>query len=149
MGDRGDTYQPQGYLHDNKGQEIEMRNYPETSSHPQPKNDQHQTHSLESAKEEESSMGGYVLHWVAFLIAMGLNLGIWALDTYVIKRQYSYYYYNSMTFSESIDTTSYTSGTQMFSPDDPNDTLGVTMGLIYGWVLWKLPLVVYLFHLTS
>lgn len=90
-----------------------------------------------------------MLHWVAFAIAMVINIGIWAIDTYAIKRQYSYYYYNSMTFAASIDTTAYTSGAAMFSPDDPTDTLSIAMGIIYGWVLWKASLLIYVLHLIA
>ena len=94
-------------------------------------------------------MGGYLLHWLAFAIALGINIGIWAIDTYAIKRQYSYYYYNTITFAATIDNALYASASAMFSPDDPNDTLGVVMGIIYGWVLWKAPLAIYMLHLTA
>ena len=94
-------------------------------------------------------MGGYLLHWVAFAIAMGINIGIWAIDTYATKRQYSYYYYNSMTFAASIDTTQYSSGSGMFSPDDYSDALGVAMGILFGWILWKASLLFYVLHLTA
>ena len=74
-----------------------------------------------------------------------MNIGVWAIDNYVVKKQYSYYYYNYTPFSTSIDSVAYTSVQGMFGGDDPNDTLGVVMSLVYGWVLWKLALVVYVF----
>ena len=80
---------------------------------------------------------------------MGINVAIWAIDYYSVKRQDSFYYYNNYPIATTIDITIYTSVTQMFGSDDPNDSLGTTMALIYGWLLWKTPLAVYALHLTS
>ena len=105
---------------------------------------------MENAKDlqEEQSIKGYLLHWVAFIIAIGINVGIWAVDYYSVKRQYSYYYYNNTTVSAYIDSTTYIDSTQMFTNSDPNDTVGVVVALVYGWVLWKGPLSVYALHLS-
>ena len=94
-------------------------------------------------------MAGYLLHWLAFGLALGINIGAWAVDYYGVKRQYSYYYHNSMAYAASIDSTVYTDSTTMFSPDDPKDTISIVMSLAYSWVLWKVPLVLYSLHLTA
>ena len=120
-----------------------MQNYPPSSAPPQ------QPPSLEPAKEEEPSMAGYFLHWLALALAVGINIGAWAVDYYAVKRQYSYYYYNPMTFATTIDATQYTNAATMFSPDDPTDTISIVMALAYSWILWKVPLVVYALHLTA
>lgn len=101
----------------------------------------------ESAKEEES-LTGYFLHWLAFLIAMGVNIGIWAIDYNAVGRQASTYYYNTYYVSPYVDGVT-TSSTSFFTPSDPHDTLGIAIALIYGWVLWKGPLLVFTLHLTD
>lgn len=72
---------------------------------------------------------------------------MWAINYYAVGRQNSTYYKNSYTVSPYIDTVSYASSTSMFT-SDPTDTLGTAMGLLYGWVLWKAPLVIWVLHLT-
>ncbi len=111
------------------------------------KNDQ--SNQISSAKEEESTWGGYILHWVAFIVAAGIYIGVWAIDYFAVKRQASYFYKNPTTFSPAIDSTTHLSLTSLFGGVDPFDTLGVAISLVYSWVLWKGPLLVYCFHLIE
>ena len=83
------------------------------------------------------------------MVAIAINVGIWALDYYSIKRQYSYYYYNTTTAYPYIDTNTYTDSTSIFTTTDPNDTVGVVVGIAYSWILWKGPITVYALHLSS
>ena len=94
-------------------------------------------------------MKGYLLHWALYLLALGVFVGVWAIDYFAVGRQYSYYYSNSTTMSAAIDSSTYTDSTVIFSPNDPTDTLSVAMGLLYSWLLWKGPLCVYVLQLTS
>lgn len=102
---------------------------------------------VSSAKDEEPNWGGYILHWVAFIVAAGIYIGVWAVDYFAIQRQASYYYKSAKTVSSATDGTPYGDSTLMFTTSDPFDTLGIAVSLIYSWVLWKLPLVVYCYHL--
>ena len=150
--ERSNTYQPNGYIKDEPHKSIEMRNYNEPRNTETYHREEKQRSDLENAKEfsqEEQSMKGYLLHWVAFCIAIGVNIGVWAVDYYAVKRQYSYYYYNYTTFSPYIDTVVYANSNLMFTPEDPFDTVGVVVAIVYSWVLWKGPLAVFVLHLSS
>ena len=71
------------------------------------------------------------------------------LDYYAVEKQSSIYYYNNYTVLTAVDTTAYTDSTTMFGTEDPHDAKGKAMSLVYSWILWKLPLLVYVFHLTE
>jgi len=72
---------------------------------------------------------------------------LWALDFFAIGRQASNYYSSNFSISSAIDSVTYTDSTAIVA--NSSDTLGIAMGLIYSWVLWKFPLVIYSFHLIS
>lgn len=103
---------------------------------------------MSSDIEEQPSWTGYILHWVAFIIALAIYIGVWAIDYFAIQRQASYYYKNSIYVSDNTDNTGIIDSTLLFTTSDPFDTLGVVMALVYSWVLWKGPLVVYALHLS-
>ena len=151
---RGDTIQPNGYLEDrNKNKEMEMQNYKQ--SRQDAKYDHYRTdnnklenqNQASSEVDDQPTWGGYILHWVAFIVATAIYIGVWAIDYFAIQRQASYYYKNPSYVSGNTDNTGIINSTLLFTTRDPFDTLGIAMALVYSWVLWKLPLVVYAFHL--
>jgi hypothetical protein len=148
---QGETYQPNGYLSNTRPREVEMRSYnqPESSTPAQENKPEETSRFKELVKDEEPSMKGYLLHWVAFLIVLGVYIGVWAVDYFAIKRQYSYYYSNFVTVSTYVDAVLYSDSRAMFGTNDPTDTLAIAMSLIYSWALWKLPLCLYALHLTA
>lgn len=87
------------------------------------------------------------------MLAMAINIGMWAIDYYAVGTQASYYYSNSFTVSAYTDTISpfYTDSTAMFNTlaKGPNSAVGVAMSLIYSWLLWKLSLMVFAYHVVS
>jgi hypothetical protein len=150
---RGDTIQPNGYLEERpRAKEIEMQNY--NQQREDPRNDnykQDNSKHISSETEEQQTIGGYILHWVAFIVATGFYIGVWAIDYFVFQRQASYYYKNTSLVSLNTDNTGITDSTLLFatSINSPFDTVGVAMSLVYSWVLWKGPLVVYGYHLIE
>ncbi len=131
-----------------------MRNYTNPREDPtreQPKkyyeSKPEENNQLEPAKDNEPSWAGYILHWVAFLVAVGINIGIWAIDYNAVNRQASIYYYNTFTVSSYVDTVTYANSVSMFPTSNPFDTLGTAMALVYSWVLWKGPILIYVLHL--
>lgn len=82
-------------------------------------------------------------------MAVGINIGIWAIDYNAVSRQASIYYYNTFTVSSYVDTTTYANSNSMFPTSNPFDTLGTAMSLVYSWVLWKGPILIYVLHLIE
>lgn len=80
---------------------------------------------------------------------MLFNLAAWGVTYYVVYRQYSYYYFNQTLVSTYVDSVSYGDSRTIFGTSDPTDTLAITMGLVYSWLLWKLPFVAYAVQLTG
>ena len=85
---------------------------------------------------------------VLFIAALAINIGVWALDFFVVKKtQQSFYYLAGYTVASSLDGTTYASSDLVVT--DSHSTLSVAMGLVYSWLLWKLSLMVYSYHLIS
>jgi hypothetical protein len=82
---------------------------------------------------------------------MALNIGVWAIDYFAVQIQASYYYSKNATISSFIDTAAQTSVANLFSSNTNgiSSALSVSMSLIYSWILWKLPLIVFSYHLVS
>jgi len=83
---------------------------------------------------------------------MALNIGVWAIDYFVVQIQASYYYSKDAKISTYIDAaTTPASVSAMFSSSSNgiNSALSVSMSLVYSWLLWKLPLIVFSYHLVS
>lgn len=73
----------------------------------------------------------------------------WAIDYYAVGRQATTYYYNNYAVCPYMDTTTYTDSTTIYTSIYYRDTAGVVMAILYGWVLWKGPLLAYTLHLTA
>jgi hypothetical protein len=148
---RGETIQPNGYLEEKpRAKEIEMQNYNQHRENPKYDNyKQDNSKHISSETEEQPTWGGYILHWVAFIVATVIYIGIWAIDYIVFQRQASYYYKSSTYVSPNVDSIIVTDSTLLFTTSSPFDTAGVAMSLVYSWLLWKGPLVVYTFHLIE
>lgn len=153
---RGETIQPNGYLEERpRNKEIEMQNYnppresPKYNAYREENYKQEHSKQISSDVEESASWGGYILHWVAFIIATAIYIGVWAIDYFAVQRQASYYYKSSSRVSTSTDNTGIIDSTFLFTTSNPFDSLGVAMSLIYSWMLWKGPLIVYAYHLIE
>lgn len=151
---RGETIQPNGYLEERprakETKEIEMQNYNQHREDPRYDNDkQVDSKHISSETEEQQTLAGYILHWVAFIVATAIYIGAWAIDYFVFQRQASYYYKSTSLVSPNTDNTNITDSTLLFTTISPFDTAGVAMSLVYSWFLWKGPLMVYAFHLIE
>jgi hypothetical protein len=134
-----------------------MRNYTEQRNQPeQQKNyteaknyEQQPVNSSESAKEEEPSIANYAMSWLVFIAALVVNIGMWAIDYFAVGVQASHYYTTAYSVSSAVDVSTYSSSTAVFGSTNTNDVLPIAMSLIYSWVLWKFPLIVYSYHLIE
>jgi len=87
---------------------------------------------------------------VVFLAAVAVNIAIWAIDYFAVGYQSSNYYSVTYTVSSVADAvTPNLDSTQMFATTNVNSTLSVAIGLVYSWVLWKFPLIIYSFNLIE
>lgn len=69
----------------------------------------------------------------------------WAIDTYACNNlQASNYYSVSYYVSTYVGATT-TDSTQLYT-SSLTDVLPTAMGLVYSWLLWKLPLMVFAYH---
>jgi hypothetical protein len=104
-------------------------------------------------REEAPSKSNYFIQLCLYILAMGINIGLWAIDYFAVGTQASYYYSNAFSISPFTDTmyASYTDSTGMFNNfiNGPNSAVGVAMSLIYSWLLWKLSLMVFAYHVVS
>lgn len=136
--------------------EIEMQKYPPANpTYTDSKPYQDPAKVEEEEREEPPSYSNYFLQFCVFCLAMGINVGMWAIDYFAVGAQASYFYSNAFKVSTYLDIASvvstYTDSTQMFnnSSNGPGSPLGVAMSLIYSWVLWKFPLIVFTYKLVS
>lgn len=156
-GSRGDTIQKGGYIDHGtssnpRHREYEMRNYnqePNSIGRYYENKQLSDRHREPYKEEEEQSWGNYCLHLVIFMIGMGLYVGAWAIDYYEVGKQASTYYHNSYSVSPYINITPYSSSTDIFTTTQHNDAVGIVMALVYGWFLWKGPLMVFSLHLIQ
>ena len=97
------------------------------------------------------------MHLLAFFIAFGIFIGLWAIDTYATGNvQSSYYYKNKFDISTSLDIASvistYTSSSLSIfdgKTNGYNSTIAVAMSLVFSWLFWKITLIVYTYHVIS
>jgi hypothetical protein len=91
----------------------------------------------------------YILSWVIFILAVAINIGVWAIDYFAVGIQASNYYSSAYAVSTLADITTYADSTLIFatSTTSLSDPLSIAMSLVFSWVLWKLPLVIYTFNL--
>lgn len=82
---------------------------------------------------------------------MALNIGVWAIDYFAVQIQASYYYSKDAKISTFVDTSPPATVSAMFSGSSNgfNSVISVSMSLVYSWLLWKLPLIVFSYHLVS
>jgi len=110
-------------------------------------------HAKENDPDDAPSKSNYFVQLCVFILAMGINIGMWAIDYYSVGTQASYYYSNSFKVSSYTDATAiaYTDSTTMFNnfSNGPNSAVGVAMSLIYSWVLWKFALIAFTYHTIS
>lgn len=107
--------------------------------------------AIEDERDEAPSYSNYFLQIVVFVLAVGINLGIWAIDYYAVGTQASYYYNSNFKVSSYTDATIYSDSTQMFttSTNSPGSPVGVAMSLIYTWILWKFALIAFAYQVIS
>lgn len=141
--------------------EVEMQKYPPNESANKPTYTEAKAYREEPAKasederEEAPYCSNYFLHLVVFMVGVGINVAIWAIDYYAVSVQASYFYNNAMTVSSYTDITSamatYTDSTKMFgsSTNSSGSPIAVAMSLIYSWILWKISLIVFSWHSVS
>lgn len=141
--------------------EIEMQKYPPADRHANPPYTEAKTYQEpaksieEEEREEPPSYSNYFLQLVVFMLAVGINIGMWAIDYFAVGVQASFFYNNTVPVSSYIDIASvyatYTDSTKIFSTSatSPGAPVAVAMSLIYSWVLWKFPLIVFTYKLIS
>lgn len=88
------------------------------------------------------------MHWLLALIAFGIYVVVWAIAYKASGHQASTYYHNSYAVNPYIDNTSYSTSSFMFLNIDIKDAEGVGLSVLYAWLLWKFPLVLWVLHLT-
>jgi hypothetical protein len=98
-----------------------------------------------------------MLSWVLFIIACGIYVGIWAITKYATSVQASYYYNVEHTISPYISNNtnngcnstldSAVKSISLYTAEQLNDTKAIALGLIYSWLMWKLPMAVFMLHL--
>lgn len=150
---RGETIQKEGYLGGSRQQEQELRSYQQPNKEPQSLGKYYEARQegppQEMVKQEEESWAGYFLHWGLVIIAFGLYVAVWAINFKQVGYQASTYYHNSYSVNQYVDAqaNTYAASTLMFSVDT-EDAKGFAMAILYSWILWKFPLVVWVLHLT-
>ena len=92
------------------------------------------------------------------MVAAGIYVGIWAISKYAVTVQASYYYSvshkissyievdpNNPACDQNIDTT--VVSTSLYSSSDIKTAQAVALSLIFSWLMWKLPLAMFMLHL--
>lgn len=91
----------------------------------------------------------FMMSWVIFFCVFVVYGGLWAIDRYAVKIQTSSYYGVSFPVSQYISSNqTYTNSTAMFT-ESIRGASSVAMHIIYGWLMWKFPLFVFLFEMVS
>jgi hypothetical protein len=98
-----------------------------------------------------------MISWVLFIVACGIYVGIWAITKYAANVQSSYYYHVDHYISPYISNNtnngcnSTLNGTIMSSSIHTSgeliDPKAIALGLIYSWLMWKLPMALFMLHL--
>lgn len=94
------------------------------------------------------------------MLAAGVYVGIWAISTLLVTSQTSYYYTTEYPLSPYIevnsqppttcDSTVYRtieSSLGFFTSAQLTDAKTIALSLIYSWLMWKLPLAVFMLHI--
>lgn len=100
------------------------------------------------------------MSWVVFVLAAGVYVGIWAISTLLVTSQISYYYTTEYPLSPYIEVNSQSpttcdstvyrtieSSLGFFTSAQLKDAKTIALSLIFSWLMWKLPLAVFMLHI--
>lgn len=100
------------------------------------------------------------MSWVVFVLAAGVYVGIWAISTLLVTSQTSYYYTTEYPLSPYIEVNSQSpttcdstvyrtieSSLGFFTSAQLKDAKTIALSLIFSWLMWKLPLAVFMLHI--
>jgi hypothetical protein len=95
-----------------------------------------------------------------FVLAAGVYVGIWAISTLLVTSQTSYYYTTEYPLSPYIEVNSQSpttcdstvyrtieSSLGFFTSAQLKDAKTIALSLIFSWLMWKLPLAVFMLHI--
>jgi hypothetical protein len=99
--------------------------------------------------QEEGSCKWYVFSCLVFLAVLTLYGGIFAIDRFGVTPQNSYAYWNKLHVSVYTSHNTYSNSSNMYNDATLLTAANMAMGILYSWLLWKLPLMVLLFELVS
>jgi hypothetical protein len=86
-------------------------------------------------------------------------VGIWAITQYVANIQTSYYYNVDHYISPYVEVSNNANNgcnstlngnmnsTRIYQEGEVNDPKAIALGLIYSWLMWKLPMGLFMLHL--
>ena len=101
-------------------------------------------------QEEPKPCLWYVLSWAIFAGVFVVYGGLWAVDRFAVRAQTSSYYGVSFPVSQYIATNqTYTASTAIFEGSLLKEAAPIAMHILYAWLMWKLPLFVFLFEMVS
>ena len=94
------------------------------------------------------------------MLAAGVYVGIWAISTLLVTSQTSYYYTTEYPLSPYIEVNSQSpttcdstvyrtieSSLGFFTSAQLKDAKTIALSLIFSWLMWKLPLAVFMLHI--
>lgn len=94
------------------------------------------------------------------MLAAGVYVGIWAISTMLVTSQTSYYYTTEYPLSPYIEVNSQSpttcdstvyrtieSSLGFFTSAQLKDAKTIALSLIFSWLMWKLPLAVFMLHI--